>query len=376
MDYAILNRAQKVKIPVIEAYIKITTADEKNLNNYNRFILKFLKDNKDVSYMQEILKFKKSQIEDELKALQKYKLVEFVDEKYILSELGLSLISKIEEVEIFNKRKEKVLIDKYSEAILNYRNDLKIVKGNNYKISKDKYMNINPVNSKDYFEKKYLDEFKFINIDDIDIEVELGKEYWIELDISTIKYFIDINGIKGYLNNISNLFSIEDKELINYCEHNRLRDIQCVGTIYKINVIPYDIELDKYRDIIENLNIIEKFNKDLLSNKGIEIINRKKNEEKMKEFLSSSIYLDSVTGAFTDLYEEEEIKKRGNSIHLDSNVNLSQDDIEYIVNLLYTDEIKKLKNQNCTYYFKYSLEKLEVIKNIPFNIFYGGNRLC
>ena len=24
----------------------------------------------------------------------------------------------------------------------------------NYKISKDKYMNINPVNSKDYFEKK------------------------------------------------------------------------------------------------------------------------------------------------------------------------------------------------------------------------------
>lgn len=376
MDYAILNRAQKIKIPVMEACMKITTADEKNLNNYNRFILKFLKDNKDVSYMQEILKFRRTQIENELKALQKYKLVEFVDEKYILSELGLSLISKIEEVESFNERKEKVLIDKYSEAILNYRTDLKIVKGKNYKISKDKYMNVNPVNSKDYFEKKYADEFKFIDIDDIDIEIELVKEYWIEIDVNTIKYFIDKNEIKGYLSNISNLFSIEDKELINYCENNRLRDIQCIGIIYKINVIPYDIELDKYRDIIENLNIIQNFDENLLSNRGIDVINRKKNEEKMKEILGSSIYLDSVTGAFTDLYKEEEIKKGGNSVYLDSNINLSQDDIEYIVNLLYSDEIKKLKNENCTYYFKYSFEKLEVIKNIPFNILYGGNGLC
>ena len=328
MGYAVLNNNQKIKIPVIEAYMKITTADEKNLNEYNRLILKMLKDKRDLCYIEEIVKFKKIQIENELKSLEKYKLIENINVEYILSELGMNLISKIEEVENFNKRKEKVLIDKYSEAILKYNDNLKMEKGNTYRISKDKYLNINPVNSKAYFKKEYSEEFEFIDIDDIDIEINLGTEYWIEINLNTVKYFIDKEKIKGHLKNISKSCDIEnEKELNEYCENNRLRNIQCIGNVYKIDIDPYDKKNNNYKEIINEIKKIYNFDKKLLSDNGVEIIDRENKEQEVKNILTATIYVDSITGAFTDSYIEEKTKKRGSVIHLNSNVDLNEDNI-------------------------------------------------
>lgn len=114
----------------------------------------------------------------------------------------------------------------------------------------------------------------------------------------------------------------------------------------------------------------------MLSDNGVEIIDRENKEQEVKNILTATIYVDSITGAFTDSYIEEKTKKRGSVIHLNSNVDLNEDNIEDIINIINHDVLENLRIQDYIYSFNYSIEKIEVIRDIPFNILYRGNELC
>lgn len=175
---------------------------------------------KSVQYISEITKFKKEQIENEIAFLVKYGLVSYNQELdlYLLSDLGESIVTKIDEIDLFNSKNIKVLIDKYTGAVIKYRDDLVKVEGGYYKIVKDTYKNLNPVNSKRFFKENYNYYFTKSSLEDLDVELYLEDEYWIEIGIDKLRGFIDIDIADGFINNekvYKFLLSVRDESLIN-----------------------------------------------------------------------------------------------------------------------------------------------------------------
>lgn len=378
MLYVNLKKKQVIKLPVAEAEFKINTADTKNLNEYTYYLLSVLKEEKTIDYIADIVKFKRNQIENELRSLEKYELVQNKGEDYTLTDIGYNVVYTIDEAKKFNLRNEKVLIDKYSEAILNYNDDLKVIEGKPHRFAKDKYKNISPVNSKSYFEKKYLDNFDYIDSEEIDIELKLGKEYWIEVEASCVRCLINKKDVKGIISVGNSIVSEIGEismldEILEECDKDRIRSLLCRGVVYKVKIDIRDKKLDKYRSMLENLNQLNKFDNELLSDKAIDILYRAIKEEKVQENITKYIYIDSISGVYTNENNFENSKVRGSVIDLTSNFSEYDIPSDEIANIIHNLEDEDLD--------EYTIEhkvvgKIEVVKEVPYKVLYGGTGLC
>lgn len=366
---------QKIQIPVIEAEIKAVTEDYKNLNKYTYYLLNLLFEAKDTEYIADITQFNKWQIENELKNLLKYGLAIMEGNSFVISDLGREVIRRSKEINNFNERNEKVLIDKLTGAVLNYNADYEVIENRKYTVIKDIYKNVNPSNSKEYFIKNFGNSFEDINVEDIDIELNLKKEYWIEIDIENFKCLIEKDEADGRLR----------KSDLNHYSCDAEKDTQVLdnllvkGNIYKINVNYENKNLNSYRSSITSLKEINEFDNSLLSDKGRTIIKLYEEEERLNSY-SKPLYFDSISGFFntTGEFSSDKVKRNSMTIKLDERIkfeDLNEDNIRKMTSFL-NEEIEEILNGN-EYNIIFELEKeFEIIKEVDYREIYKGAGLC
>lgn len=375
MTYIKSTVEQKIKIPVIEAEIKVLTDDYKNLNKYTYYLLNLLFESKNIDYIADITKFNRWQIENELEILSKYGLVHNEEDNYLISNLGKEVIKRSREINVFNERKEKVLIDKLTGAILNYNAEYKKIDDKKYTIVKDIFKNINPSNSKEYFFENYCNYFNDIDIEDIDVELTLKDEYWIEFRINNYKAIIEAKEADGILRkNEIELYSSDNEE-----ELNVLDNLIVKGILYKINVSYENENINGYRNSINSLKEISAIDETLLSDKGKYLLGLHEQEEKLNS-CSKPIYFDSISGFFNNTgdFSSDKVKRNSMTIRLDKIIqfkDLYEDNIKKISGFLDKD-IGEVLNQN-RYKVKYELEnEFEVTKEVDYRELYKGVGLC
>lgn len=377
MNYVKSAYIQKIQIPVIEAEINLVTTDYKNLNKYTYFLLNLLYDGNSIECIEELTQFNRWQIENELEVSSKYGLVSKSEHEFLISNLGIDVIKRSREIDIFNNRKEKVLIDKLTGAILKKDANYKKVHNRNYKVVKDNYKNINPCNSKEYFIDNYGAQFEEVNIEEIDIELILGEEYWIEFEISNFKTVIEYEEANG----ISNI-KIKSKDI--YCIENiescyDLDKLIIRGKVYKINYRFENSELNMYRHSIDSLKQLSILDNELLSDKAKNIIDLYEEELMLNERVNL-IYFDSISGLFNNTrnLSNEKIRRKSMAIELNEIIkfeDISEGHLIGMINIL--DEKLKFKLESGRYKLNYSLvDEIAVTKEVPHEIIYEGVGLC
>lgn len=375
MNYLKSNSKEKIKIPVIEAEIKVITEDYKNLNKYTYYLLNLLYEGKTIEYIAEIIKFNKWQIENELQLLSKYGLVDNEDNEFIITSLGKDVINRSREINSFNEKKEKILIDKLTGSVLRFNGNYEIVRDRVYRVVKDTYKNINPTNSKEFFLDNYYDEFKNINVDEIDIEFNLKDEYWIEFEIVNYKTALEVMEAGGIIfGNEKNLGTLDEGK------YNNLVDKLIVKTkLYKINYNFENTDLNIYRHSIDSLKQIQLLDEELLSAKAKNLINLY-DEEKSLNAQCKALFIDSVSGMFNDTGEYSSHRIRRNSMAIEMKEfidfkDISENQIKSII--IFLNEHLKEFIDNDKYKINYNLEEEIIVnKEISHEVIYEGVGLC
>lgn len=375
MQYVKSTIKHKIQIPVIEAGIKAVTEDYKNLNKYTYYLLNLLFEGKDIDYIADVTQFNKWQIENEIENLLKYGLADMDADSFVISDLGREVIKRSKEINNFNERNEKVLIDKFTGAVLKYDADYKVVENRKYTVIKDIYKNVNPSNSKEYFVENYGASFEDVDTEDIDIELNLKNEYWIEIDTANFKSMIEKDEADGILTRSElNQYSCDNGK-----DEQALDSLLVKGIIYKINVNYENKDLNMYRSSIDSLKEINEIDNSLLSDKGRRLIELYEEEENLNSY-SRPVYFDSISGFFNITGEFSSDKVKRNSMALKFNEiikfdDLNEDIIRKITGFL-NNEIEKILNNN-EYNVIFELEKeLEVVKEVDYREIYKGAGLC
>lgn len=375
MNYLKSNSKEKIKIPVIEAEIKVITEDYKNLNKYMYYLLNLLYEGKTIEYIAEIIKFNKWQIENELESLSKYGLVHNEDDRFRISPLGKEVINRSREINSFNERKERILIDKLTGSILRFNGNYEVVKDRVYRVVKDTYKNINPTNSKEFFLENYCDEFKNIKVEDIDIELNLKEEYWIEFEIVNHKTALEVIEASGII-----FGNEKDIGTLDEGKYNDLVDKLIVKTkLYKINYKFENTDLNIYRHSIDSLKQIQLLDEELLSAKAKNLINLYE-EEKLLNSNCKTLFIDSVSGMFNDTgkYSSHRIRRNSMTIEMKEFIafkDISENQIKSIIIFL-NEQLKGFIGDG-RYKINYSLEEeLIVNKEISHEVIYKGAGLC
>lgn len=375
MSYIELKNAINIKIPVIEAQLMVCSDDSNNFNKYSQFILKLLYEKKTTEYIAEITKFKKEQIEDEIEFLIKYGMVNKEQDVdiYSLTDVGIKIVTQIEEIDSFNRRNIKVLIDKYTGAVIKYRNDLVKVDGGIYKIVKDTYKNLNPVNSKRFLLQNYNEYFSNSNIKDLDVELNLYSEFWIEIKLYKLREFVDYKNSIGYFNLQELNFILEDnsEKLLEQDEEDGIKSLAIKGIVYKFKVNVSDENLNIYRNYIDKIMDLNELDENLITENAKSIMNRFYLEENINKELNRPIYLDSVSGVITMKEPKIEGQATGNICTIEPIVKiekLSEVYLKSVIKHAFNNVIEAVDNN---FTVKYELiDEIEVIKKIPTSLIY------
>ncbi len=315
MEYIIPKEAQRYRLPILEAYLKVSSQESSNLNRYNQYLLELLYKNKSIDYICDITKFKQSQVEDELLTLVAYDMVEMsqTDGTYTLTKLGTSIVKGLEEVEKFNKEHIKVLIDKNSGTIICDDVEYLHEKENSYriKIVKDIYRNLNPANAKNLLIDEFETWFEHIECEDLDVELELGEESWVEVNSNVVVPFVEegdavctlqmpgIDIVKDDLN-LDEIMELNEKQGVNPV---------CVeGVVYPIYFKVKNYSIDQYREHIALIKQLGEIDDELLSGKSVNIIKAYEIEQHINSEILKTVYVDGISGRIT-LHEPLKEKK-------------------------------------------------------------------
>lgn len=367
----------KSKIPVIEAYINVTSEDSSNFNKYSLYILKLVSKEKKIDYIEEVTKFKKEQIESELEILKSYGLIKKERENYEITQIGYQLVNQINEINQFNKKKIKVLIDKSTGLIIEYKDNYEKISKETYRFVKDTYNNLNPVNSKKFFKEHYESLFKNSDIEYIDIEIKLSQEeYWIERYITNITSLLDYEKSVCYLS--SPKIGIQEDEvseadLLLEEENMGISSRQISGIICKVKFELQDLSLNKYRKVKEELYNLSVENNELLSEYAIQIIEKFNFEDKLNKEIEREIYFDSISGCITFEHSDVNIKKYQNLINVEPIIDFNNltDKCKFdILKICFKDILKDIDNND--YKLKCEIQELKVVKEVPYEILYRG----
>ena len=375
MSYIELKNAINIKIPVIEAQLMVCSDDSNNFNKYSQFILKLLYEKRTVEYISEITKFKKEQIENEIEFLIKYGMLNEKQDSdiYSLTDVGIKIVTQIDEIDSFNRRNIKVLIDKYTGAVIKYRNDLVKVDGGIYKIVKDTYKNLNPVNSKRFLLQNYNEYFSDSTIEDLDVELNLYSEFWVEIKLYKLRELVDYRNSIGYfkLPELNFILEGNSEELLEQDEEDGIKSLVIKGIVYKFKLKVCDENLNIYRNYIDKIIDLNKLDENLITENAKNIMNRFYLEESINKELNRPIYLDSVSGIIT--MKDPEIKGtvRGNICTIEPIVKiekLSEAHLKSIIKTSFNNVIEAVDNN---FTVKYELiDEIEVIKKIPTSLIY------
>lgn len=373
MGYLKLKNSIKLKIPVVEAKIKVHSEDSKNFNKYSQYILKLLYEKKSVEYISQITKFKKEQIENEIIFLIKYGLVNNNElDSYSLSEIGERIVTQIDEIDSFNSKNIKVLIDKYTGAVIKYSDDLVKVDGGIYKIVKDTYRNLNPVNSKRFFEENYNYYFTKSNLEELDIELYLGSEYWIEIEFDKLCELIDVDSVNGIVRNgqVEFIQEGDSEKLLIQDEEDGIKSLVIKGTVYKFKLIIRDESLNKYRNYIDKIRDLNELDETLVTANAKAIMNRFYLEENLNKELRS-IFFDSISGIFTSKDIVFENTTRGNNCKISPIVkfdSLGTEQMRGIMKICFPNISEAM---DINFDLRYELEsEIDVFRKIPTSLIY------
>lgn len=375
MSYIQLRDAINIKIPVIEAQLRVHSEDSNNFNRYSQFVLKLLYERKTIEYISEVTKFKKEQIENEIEILIKYGLVvkEQGNDIYSLTDIGIKIVTQIDEIDSFNSRNIQVLIDKYTGAVIKYKDDLVKVEGGNYKIVKDTYRNINPVNSKRFLKDNYSNYFTNSTLEDLDVDLNLHNEFWIEMKLCKLRELINHSGSIGYFNfpELKVIPTSNSEELLVQNEEEGIKPLVIKGSVYKFKLTVCDESLNKYRDYIDKIIALNDLGENLITENAKSIMNRFYLEQSINKELNQIIYFDSISGIIT--LEEILFEKpvRGNVCTIDPIIKmdrLGEDHLRGIIKSAFKSVIEAI-DSNFVVEYEF-LGEIDIYKKVPTDLIY------
>jgi|GEM_PF-3724591 len=357
MRYKKLLENQLIYCPVLKSILALSTDELENISMLSKFILFCIGNGanknkiKDVTMLQDIV------IEEEISLLQKEGIIE--TDFLGLTELGNKYFKLIMFIDNFNKQKYTVQIDQTTGKII--KDDIEPINRNerNDKVFslQDKlvdyiYRNKDAENSKEFFMENFNTGFSDAEKEIIHIDLLTDEEdLYREMKILYVPCESEENTILTINENLEN-FNVE------YRIGKSKFFIE--KTYIKFNIDIESKTLRKYENIIKEIQYIHSMDKDLLSDKALNLINTIQNYNLVKSNLRD-FYLDGQTGEILssiDLSNKILVKEKKKMI-------LPQ---FYDVNNLNEDVLKKVLEKCCLVNnnedFEVSVGKTEIIKKV------------
>lgn len=337
-DYSIkLKHPRSLYCPVIKAEMSINSEEVSELSLFSKLIIWAVGKGYSKAEIADITSMPPLIIEDEVAYLSKIGLVEVLSQSIALTEFGYSYYVKIESVESFNERKEKVLINCVSGEIL--KNTLNVIEkweitGNglimNSRIITDLYGNLNPSNSKEFLIENY-ELFPLSPEEKLLLDVSL-KLLFEKEKIKRQYMHYEVNYVPFLLHNgILNQVNVEElqprKELPVFEETHSLLPFMYPVQKGKLKIT--NLLLDSYRNLLSTLVKMEQFDNELISDKARLLIHMYKQEQKIQNLLMNDIYFDQVSGIMATALSPEYRKEKNIRNEVEVLPNYDSKDILY-----------------------------------------------
>lgn len=298
-----LNNLQ-IYCPVIRGKIHINSGMLDDIGQFTKFILWAIGNGYKLVEIDQIIELGEYVILEEVNYLCKIGFIIEGESTYSLSENGMTYLKLIETLDYINSLELCININcftgevqKYNE--LNYDKDAleEDVQKLPEMISRQFFYNKNYANSREFIIQNYPELFQDlseVHKDSIHIEIECDKE---------TKYVI------------YNLTEIPSADWDFSNEPTRGSTLLLKRSIQNFSYNISDERLENYKNVLSTLAMIEKFDKELLSSKSIDIIHWDDEEKKINKG-KTVLCVDACKGEIITLVTNNHVKQRKAVIQL------------------------------------------------------------
>lgn len=329
----LLETPIKIYCPIMKAKLTVSCELLDQMSEFTRYILYLIGKGYEPYDINEILELGEFIIREEIDYITKIGLVVNTSEGYDLSEIGQSYFNILCVLEEINKDGISVDINCFngiimepSQAVYDDKDCEEDIFKLRVKIIKELYQNRNPSNSREYI----LEKFNNIIYSNMS-EEEVEKLY------VTLSYERGSSYKLMYIDKVGSIIRNQD-EKIDY-------DMILVHEVipFKLNI--RILELEKYRNILSTLNNLDNFEKGLISDKSMQLLDLRI-EEEFINLEQHKFYFDKLTKQVTEKIEVSYQDRRISTIRSDNERNEVH---------LSNNQIDELLEEN-DWYYKYGIE--------------------
>ena len=292
MRYKKLPQKQLIYCPVLKSILALSTDELENISMLSKFILFCIGNGanknkiKDVTMLQDIV------IEEEISLLQKEKIIE--KDFFRLTELGNKYFKLMMLIDNFNKQKYTVQIDQTTGKII--KDDIELINRNERndqafslqdKLVDYVYRNKDAENSREFFMENFNIGFSDAEKELIHIDLLTDEEdLYRKMKILYVPCEVEDNIILSINKNL---------ESVNIDYRTRKSKFFMEKTYIKFNIEIESKTLKKYENILKEMQYIYSQDKELLSDKAVNLIKTIQYYNLTKSNLKA-FYLDCQTG--------------------------------------------------------------------------------